>query len=308
MSDVTLGMVGVSEGNGHPYSFSCIVNGYSESGLAAAGWDVIYDYVREKDPSEIGFDGVSITHAWTQDDAETRRLCDAAKIETAVDTLDDLVGAVDGVVIARDDHENHLEMALPFLEAGMHVFVDKPLSVDPVELRQFRPYLERGTLMSCSGLRYARELDTPRSDLSSYGTLKLVRGAVLFDWEHYGVHLLDAIYNVVEAEPESVTAQGGDHTSVAISMDDGSLVQIDALGEAPLTFSVELYGEDKRTRHELRDNFRAFRRTLWHFVDSIRTGSPAITPSETLSVLRTVIAGRRAEQSGERVYLSDVEI
>jgi hypothetical protein len=308
MSTITLGMVGVSEGNGHPYSFSSIINGYSKEGLADAGWDVIYDYVREKDPSEIGFDGVEVTHAWTQDRAETERLCAAANIDTQVDERSELVGAVDGVIIARDDYENHLEMARPFLDAGMHVFVDKPLAMDPDELRTFRPYLRDGTLMSCSGLRYATELDAPRSDLTPYGDLKLVRGAVLYDWERYGVHLLDAIFNVLDAEPRAVEVNDAEHTSVAISMRDGPLVEIDALGDVPLTFSVALYGSQKRTHHELEDNFRAFRRTLWHFVESVRTGQPAIPPDETLSVLRTLVAGREAERSGDPVELASLDV
>ena len=46
-------MVGVSSGNGHPFSFSAIINGYDPEGLANAGWDVIYDYVRRRDLSEV---------------------------------------------------------------------------------------------------------------------------------------------------------------------------------------------------------------------------------------------------------------
>ena len=37
-------------------------------------------------------------------------------------------GEVDAVIIARDDHESHFEMSLPFLEAGLPVFVDTTLS------------------------------------------------------------------------------------------------------------------------------------------------------------------------------------
>ena len=33
--------------------------------------------------------------------------------------------------------------------------------------------------MSCSGMRYARELDEPRADLAAYGRLKLIRGAIV---------------------------------------------------------------------------------------------------------------------------------
>jgi hypothetical protein len=141
----------------------------------------------------------------------------------------DFLGEVDAVILARDDFETHLEMARPFLEAGLPVFMDKPLSLDISELRAFRPYLEKGQLMSCSGMRYCRELDEPRADLAAYGRLKLIRGAIVLSWEKYGVHLLEAILGVTPAHVVSVRMWPVEHASAAVRLDDGVLLQIDAL-------------------------------------------------------------------------------
>jgi hypothetical protein len=171
----TFGIIGVSEGNGHPFSYGSIINGYSPEGLAASGWPGIYEYVRRRHASEFGLQGWTITHAWTQDSDVTRRLCAACRIPHGIGDYREFLGKVDAVIIARDDFENHFQMAQPFLEAGLHVFVDKPLSLEISELRAFKPYLEKGQLMSCSGMRYARELDEPRADLPAYGRLREVR-------------------------------------------------------------------------------------------------------------------------------------
>lgn len=321
-ADLDLGVVGVTEGNGHPYSFSAIVNGYDDAAMAESGWGVIHDYLREKDPSEFGFEGVSVTHAWTQDPTETERLCAAARVPNAVGDLEAMRGEVDAVLLLRDDHERHVEMALPFLERGIPTFVDKPLALDPEDVATLRPYLESGLLMSCSGLRYARELDGPRAALGSYGDLRLVRAAVLNDWAAYGVHMLDAVFGVLDARPASVLAVDGgtggvrdgardaapDHTAVAVTMSDGSLVSVDALGDVPPTFEVALYGSERTSRHELRDNFGAFRRTLWHFLETVRTGEPSLPPRETLDVLRTLLAGRLSLETGDRVDVAEVDV
>jgi predicted dehydrogenase len=308
--DVDLGVVGVTEGNGHPYSFSAIVNGYDDAAMADSGWGVIHDYLREKDPSEFGFEEVSVTHAWTQDPAETGRLCAAARIPNAVDDLETMREEVDAVLLLRDDHERHAEMALPFLERGVPTFVDKPLALDPDDVAALRPYLESGLLMSCSGLRYARELDGPRAALGDYGDLRLVRAAVLNDWATYGVHALDATFGVLDARPVAVRATEGTAGQVAatVTMSDGSLVAIDALGDVRPTFEVAFYGSERTSRHELRDNFRAFRRTLWHFLETVRTGEPSLAPGETLDVVRTLVAGRRALETGDRVRIEGIEI
>lgn len=305
---IKLGMIGLSEGNGHPFSFSSIINGYSDSGLADSGWPGIYDYVRRRDPSEFGFDGVQVTHAWTQDQDVTRKLCASSRIPNAVDLPEDMIGNIDGVIIARDDFENHLRMALPFLNAGLHVFVDKPLSLDVGELRAFRPYLESGKLMSCSGMRYAKELDEPRASLGAYGKIRLIRGAILNSWEKYGIHLLDAILNVVHSKPVSVVAIDAPHVSVAVQMDDGMVLQLDALGEVCRCFRIDILGAKQITSHEIVDNFSMFRRLLWHFVESMKTGLPAIDPDHTMTVMRLLIAGRLARDEQRKVSVHEIRV
>ena len=302
-----LGVVGVSEGNGHPYSFSAIVNGYDDAAMAAAGWEVIRDYLREADPSEFGFEGVSVTHAWTQDPAETETLCRASKIPTAADSLDAMADVVDAVLLARDDSETHRDFAAPFLDRGVPTFVDKPLALDPDDVAWFEPYLRDGLVMSCSGFRFARELDGPRAGRAALGPVRLVDGVVLNDWSKYGVHLLDAVFGVLDERPATVTATGADPTTVTITTTGEPTVQIAALGDAPITFDLSIYGRDGASRHQLRDNFRAFRRTLWHFFRMVRSGEPAIAPESTLDVVRTVIAGQRSLASGDPVAVDNVE-
>ena len=305
---VRIGIIGISEGNGHPFSFSAIVNGYSDEGMAASGWQGIYDYVRRRHPSEFGFEGFRVTHAWTQDPEVTNRLCQASQIPHTVARPEEMIGNVDAVIIARDDFDIHFPMAMSFLKTGIPVFVDKPLSVDVVELRNFREYLENGKLMSCSGMRYARELDEPRASLADYGEISLVRGAVLNSWEQYGVHLVDAILNVVSARPVSVISLDAPHISVAVQMDDGSLLQLDALGSVAKCFRVDIFGAKKNSSHEITDNFSMFRRALWHFTQSITTGKPAIDPEHTMTVMRLLIAGRMAKSEGRKVYLNEIQI
>ena len=304
----TVGILGMSEGNGHPFSFSAIINGYDDSGLAASGWPGIHAYVRRRDPSEFGIDGLEITHAWTQDEDVTRSLCRACRIPNAVSSREEMLGNVDAVIIARDDHETHLEMARPFLEAGRSVFIDKPLSLDPAELQYFRPFLERGKLMSCSGMRYARELDEVRATIAEYGQLLLLRGAVVLSWDKYGIHLIDALFGVTSARPVSVVALDTAHCSMAVAMDDGSLLQLDALGEAPPTFHFDFWGKDRASSHDVTDNFSMFRRMLWHFAEMVRTGQPVVPVQDTMDAMRLLMAGKMARQSGRNVLLSEISL
>ena len=308
MAPVRVGMIGISEGNGHPFSFSAIINGYSDEGLAQSGWPGIYEYVRRRDPSELGVQNLVVTHAWTQSRKVTADLCRACNIDHAARSYEDMLGNIDALVIARDDYETHLELARPFLEAGLPVFVDKPLAVDLEELRYFKPYLETGKLMSCSGMRYARELDEVRAALRDQDGLALLRGAIVNSWEKYGVHLIDALLGVTKARPVSVVALEASHCSMAVSMDDGSLMQIDTLGSISGCFRIDVWSSGHVSSCEITDNFSMFRRMLWHFAEMVRSGRPQVPVADTLDSMRLLMAGRTSRTTGRKVLLSEIQI
>ena len=304
----SIGIIGLSEGNGHPFSYSSIINGYSPEGLSASGWPGIYEYVRRRHASEFGLHGWAVTHAWTQDPESTKKLCAASRIPNGVADYKEFLGKIDAVIIARDDYETHFSMAMPFLEAGLPGFVDKPLSLDLSELRLLKPYLEKGQLMSSAGMRYARELDEPRADLASYGQLKLIRGAIVLSWEKYGVHMLEAALAITPAHPVSVRMSPAEHASAVVLLDDGVLLQIDAMGDCARTFHLELFGTQRTGAFDIFDNFSMFRRMLWEFVELIRTGKPAIPPERTLEIMRVLIAGRIARKENREVFLSELPL
>ena len=304
----SIGIIGVSEGNGHPFSFSSIINGYSPEGLAASGWTGIYEYVRRRHASEFGMSGWSITHAWTQYPETTQKLCAACRIPNPVDNYQDFLNKVDAVIIARDDYETHFAMSKEFLEAGLPVFIDKPLSVDISELRYYRKYLESGQLMSCSGMRYARELDLPRANLAEFGSLKLIRGAIVRNWENYGIHLLDAILGMIAAHPVSVQMIATGHESAIVRLDDGVLIQIDAMGDSAPTFQIQLFGTMRTSSFDITDNFSMFRRMLWEFFKSVETEKPAIPADRTLEIMKVLIAGRLSAKEKREVYLNELPL
>lgn len=300
---IRTGIIGLSSGNGHPFSFSAILNGYVGSGLVEAGWQGIHDYLRRRHPADFGVNDLHVTHAWTQDEGITRALCHTASIAYGVSAPEAMLGEIDALIIARDDAESHLHLARPFLEAGVSVFIDKPLTLARDELEVFSPYLDSGRLMSCSAMRYAVELDELRYRLDEYGRLTLVRGTVINGWEKYGIHLLEAILSLLPSRPVSVEPVNVNHDSVLIRLADDTPIIIDALGDAPAVFEADVLGRKKVSHHAISDNFSMFRRALWEFSRMVHTGTPSIAPDDTRDVIRTLIAGSLAMREQRRLYL-----
>jgi hypothetical protein len=303
---IKIGVIGFSEGNGHPFSFSSIINGYEPIPAAWRDWEGILSYLKKQDPVDIGVPGARVSHVWTQDLELSGRIAAAARIEHICQTLDEMTDDVDAVVLARDDYEKHYEMAKPFLDAGKHVFIDKPLAVDPEALRYFAPFLASGQLMSCSGLRYARELDTLRATLPDLGDIRLVRGCVVRGWEKYGIHMLDAIFGVLPFRVQTVAAQREDPFSVVLKGARGEIVQIDCLGDSVKTFQIDVWGSAGRFSCEITDNFSAFRRTMIRFVELVRGAKPPIDAASVLDLMKILIAGRISAKEKREVSLEEI--
>ena len=299
---IRTGIIGLSEGNGHPFSFSAIVNGYDDAAFGRADWPAIHDYLRRQAPARFGIGDARITCAWTPDAARTAALCAACRIDTACASVREMLAIVDAVLVARDDWETHAPLAMPFLEAGIPVFVDKPLSLDEAELAGFEPYLRSGRLMSCSGLRYAAELDpwrVPPAERET-GTPRLVSGAVLLGLERYGIHVIEAMASLGPpfSEPVAITRLDAPHEGFLIRLADGTPFMLHCLGAVAKTFHLSLFGDRGHWHVDLHDNFSAFRRTLEAFFGMVRSGVPPIAPDETLRIMR-LIAAARALRPGE---------
>ncbi len=196
------------------------------------------------------------------------------------------------MIVARDDWETHARFAMPFLEAGLAVFVDKPLSLDDDELARFEPYLRSGRLMSCSGLRYAQELDEFRAPRAQWaiGTPTLIEASVLFGIEKYGIHMIEAVASLDPAwgRVSTVTRLDVPHDAWLLRLSDGVPLVLHCLGQVAKTFHVSIYGDRGHRHFDLHDNFSAFRRTMERFFGQVKSGVPAIDPDETLAIMRLI--------------------
>jgi hypothetical protein len=162
--------------------------------------------------------------------------------------------------------------------------------------------------MSCSGMRYAGELDVIRPNFQNLGKIKLIRGAVLNSMNKYGIHMIESIYSFINTKPVTVNAIDSSHESLIITNEDGSIVQIDSLGATAKVFQLDFFGEKGRFHAELNNNFVAFRRTLFGFTQMIKTGKPVIDFDDTFEILRILIAYSTSKKERRIVQLNEIYV
>jgi len=67
---------------------------------------------------------------------------------------------VDAIICATDIGAEHVQRCRPFIEAGLPIFIDKPLSDNEEDLRTVVKWNDEGAhIMSGSSLRYKKEIE-----------------------------------------------------------------------------------------------------------------------------------------------------
>ena len=302
-----LGVIGMSKGNGHPYSWSAIINGdYDAKVMADCGFPVIPAYLAAN-RDILGVDDTSVTHVWTQDRKISEQIAAASKIDTIVERLEDLIGNVDAVLLARDDPENHVEMAKPFLEAGVPIFIDKPIAATDEDLDYFEKQNAAGKfLMSCSSMRYSTETAAVRAEMDSLGKIELVTAVGKKDGIKYGVHMLEGLFALL-GDPRAAQVK---HVSeshrdiVVVEFEDGPIATLHLFYDIAPTFQFSVFGRTGWRLIEQKNSYASFRDCLVEFIRSVREGRPRLSFDKTKNIIRTLIGAQKSlEQGGKTITL-----
>ena len=83
-------------------------------------------------------------------------IANATKIQNIVEHPDEMIGKIDGLLLARDDAENHLKYVSAFLKAHVPVFIDKPIALSSASLKELWSMQNYDNqIFSCSALSHA---------------------------------------------------------------------------------------------------------------------------------------------------------
>ena len=301
-----LGVMGMSDGNGHPYSWSAIVNGaYNEQAMADCGYAGIPLYLKANCDT-LGIDGAQVTHVWAQERRISEHIARAAQIDNVVDNMEEMIGQVDAVPLARDDPENHVAMSKPFLEAGVPIFIDKPLAITRDDLDYFTEQYAGGKfVMSCSSMRYATESRAVKAEISLLGEIELATAVGKKDWVKYGVHMLEGLFALLD-DPKAVSVKHMSKSKkdiVYIEFETGVVATVHLFYDITPTFQISLFGSAGWRLMEYKNWYAMFRDNLIEFIRSVGQGSCRLDFAKTQNIINALIAGQESLEQGGKTIL-----
>lgn len=310
-NEIRLGIMGMTEGNGHPYSWSAIYNGFEKKLMDNCPFPGIPAYLNKQPPQTIGIAGAHVTHVYCNNRADAEDVSRCSHVPNVVDKPEDMIGKVDAVICATDIGSEHVKRCRPFMEAGLPMFIDKPMVDNEEDLRTFVKWYDEGKhFISSSSARYVKATEPFYENRYEIGKLMYVCKPMCKKWETYGIHALEEIYPLLGEGFVSIQNTGTyDRNMVHIIHSSGCDVHIPLSMEMYGAFGFTvLIGDVGNKLVTDSDSYYSFKKQMEVFIKYLRSGERPYPFTQTIELTKLVIGGTRSrEEGGRKVLLQEIK-
>ncbi len=230
-----------------------------------------------------------------------------------VPSIEVLLTKVNAVIINSVDGRVHLEQARPVLEAGIPLFIDKPLATSLEDAQElFALANKHGTpCFSSSTLRFCPEVTTlvdekPVGDVVgciAYSPCKTdVTHPDLF-W--YGIHGVETLFTVMGPGCISVQRTKTEGADIVTGIwSDGRVGTFRGIRDGSLGYGVVTFGEKGIQQTVVKPGYEQL---VVEIVNFFRSRQPPVTPEQTLEIIAFMEAADISRGSGGKsVNLKDL--
>lgn len=225
---------------------------------------------------------------------------------------EDLLGKVDGVLIESVDGSVHRDRAMPFIEAGLPVWIDKPFTCSVAEARELVAAAGRKgvPLLSASSLRYDLSVQDVQAKRETLGRVLGVdaytpasthpRNPGLF---HYAVHGVEMMYALMGPGCRRVSCTHTEGVDVAVGeWGDGRLATVRGTRHGSYGLGFTAFAEKGVVPGSSSPFY--YRELLKRVVAMMGSGESPLTGEEMIEVVAFQVAANASmEREGSPVPL-----
>ena len=170
-------------------------------------------FIKEKEE----FSDVEVVGVYSDDITASEKLRDSFGVPI-LENYTDAVGKIDGLVITARHGDNHHKYAKPYIESGIPMFIDKPITVSEDDAIEFMRALKASGVRITGGssLKFDSGVIKLKNDLANDEGGKTLGGYVRAPYQSeneyggfyfYAQHLVEITCEIFGRFPLSVTAQ-----------------------------------------------------------------------------------------------------
>jgi hypothetical protein len=220
-----------------------------------------------------------------------------------VDSIPDLLRHVDVVLLESNDGRPHFEQALPVLQAGKRVFIDKPIAgslVDAVAIFEAARHYET-PVFSSSSLRYTEGAQAIRNGsigpvvgCDAYSPCSLEATHPDLFW--YGIHGVETLFTVMGTGCETVTRVATEDTDFVVGVWQGGRIgTFRGARSGKRGYGGTAFGEKAV---EQIGPYGGYKPLVVEIVKFFRTGKPPVSEQETLEIYAFMEAADESNRKG----------
>jgi len=290
-----LGLIGMSYGNGHPYSWAAIFNGYDKDKMELCPFKSIPEYLKKETyPDNFLTEYGKVTHIWTQDPIISKQIAEASNIPKTCDHFEEMIGYIDALLLARDDAENHFIYAHKFLSEGIPVYIDKPFALNAASANKlWNTTTFEDQIFTCSALQFAKEFQKDQIKDEVIGDIKMVWASTPKSWDKYAVHIIEPVLNLIEGTGK-IKYITPIKLGACVEWTSGISSVFQTTEDLISPIWIRVQGERGFQDLYFEDSFYAFKHALKRFVDVVNKQKPNLSKSNTIEMVKIIEQARNA--------------
>lgn len=229
-----------------------------------------------------------------------------------VDSIEDLLSMVDGVLLETNDGQPRLEQAMQVIAAGKPMFMDKPVAASLSDVLAIYDAAEREGVptFSTSSLRYAAGVQEVRG-----GSIGEVLGCDTYspaslepshpDLYWYGIHGVEMLFTCMGTGLESVSRTTSEDFDVVVGKwSDGRIGTFRGIRNGKSGYGGHAFGEQAV---ESLGPHQGYDPMLVEIADFFRSGTAPVPAEETIELYAFMTAADESKrQGGKPVKIADI--
>jgi predicted dehydrogenase len=232
-----------------------------------------------------------------------------------VETIEELVQRVDAVLLESVDGRRHLAEVRPVIEAGLPVFVDKPLAADYAGAHEIvRLAQESGCpLFSSSSLRFDANVVAIRTDpdlghvhgCDSFSPATLDATNPGLFW--YGIHGVETLYTFMGTGCREVRCHSERGADVVVGVwDDERLGVMRGTRAGAHDYGATVYGASRVYQARYSREIPLYSGLVREIIRFFQSGMSPVPPEETLEIMAFMQAALVSGRENRTVGLDEV--
>ena len=290
------GVIGLSLGNGHPFSWSIACNGYSKKNINKIPFKRIRDYLPKYQIDLCNIQGAEVTHVWTQSKIKSQLIAKICNIKNISKNINELASSVDAILFLRDDISNREKYLYKLIKTGKPILVDKFLHFDPKKVKNFlKKQKFDGQLFSESPLIHNKKIILNQKERNEIGKFKLITASVSGSWIQYAIHIIQPVLNLIRNKKIiSINSTKTKYsTTVTLKWSDNLITVFSTVENSNFTPFTEIIGSKSKLRIDWDINyvFDDFITSLKSFTNRVKEKKFINLDNQHLLISKIIDAG-----------------